>query len=91
MVRIEERLNGVKYRQTLEEIQFQSSRELRLGWSFTFQWDNDPEHLQHLNVLEWSNQSLHCSTLAQPVPFQFTEEGGVVSRQKSQWVDEPNS
>ena len=67
LVRIEGMMNGAKYREILEGNLFQSSRDLRLGWSFTFQQDNDPEHTsketlewikrKHLNVLEWSSQS----------------------------------
>ena len=60
-------MDGAKYRDTLEGILFQSSRDLRLGQRFTFQQDNDPKHTakatrewfkgKHLNVLEWSRQS----------------------------------
>ena len=56
-----------KYREILEGNLFQSSRDLRLGRSFTFQQDNDPKHTakatlewfegKHLNVLEWPSQS----------------------------------
>ena len=46
---------------------FQSSRDLILGWRFTFQQDNDPKHTakatlewwkgKHFNFLEWPSQS----------------------------------
>ena len=56
-----------KYREILEGNLFQSSRDLRLGWMFTFQQEDDPKHTakatiksfkgKHLNVLEWPSQS----------------------------------
>ena len=42
LVRIEGKMDGAKYREILEENLFQSARDLRLGWRFTFQQDNDP-------------------------------------------------
>ena len=58
---------GAKYREILEGNLFQSSRDLRLEWRFTFQQDNDPKHTakatlqwfkgKHLNVLEGPSQS----------------------------------
>ena len=60
-------MDGAKYREIVEENLFQSSRDLRLGWWFTFQQENDPKHTaeatlewfkgKHLNVLEWPSQS----------------------------------
>jgi hypothetical protein len=67
LVRIEGMMDGDKYRVILEGNRFQSSRDLRLGWRFTLQQDNDPKHTakttlewfkgKHLNVLEWPSQS----------------------------------
>ena len=61
-------MNGAKYKEILEGNLFHSSRDLRLGRRFTFQQDNDSEHIakatlesfkgKHLNVLEWPSQSL---------------------------------
>ena len=60
-------MDGAKYREILARNLFQSSRDLRLGWRFTIQQDNDPKHTakamlewfkgKHLNVLEWPSQS----------------------------------
>ena len=57
LVRIEEMMDDL----------FQSSRDLRLGWRFAFQQDNDPNHTakvtlewlkgKHIKVLEWPSQS----------------------------------
>ena len=44
LVRIEGKMDGDKYREILEGILFQSSRDLRLRWRFTFQQNNDPKH-----------------------------------------------
>ena len=67
LVRIEGMMDGAKYREILEGNLFQSSWDLRLGWRFNFQQDNDPKHTvkatlewfkgKHLNVLEWPSQS----------------------------------
>ena len=42
--RIEGMMGGAKYRETVEENLFKSSRGFRLGQRFTFQQDNDPQH-----------------------------------------------
>ena len=52
LVRIEGMMDGGKYREILEGNLFQSSRDLRLGWRFTFQQDNDPKHTAKA-TLEW--------------------------------------
>ena len=67
LVRIEGMMDGTKYRENLEGNLFQFSRNLRLGWRFPFQQDNEPKHTakatierfkgKHLNVLEWPSQS----------------------------------
>ena len=67
LVKIEGKMDGAKYRQTLEENLFQSARDLGLGRRFTFQQDNDPKHKakattewlskKKVNVLKWPSQS----------------------------------
>ena len=62
LVRIEGMMDRAKYRDILEGILFQSSRDLRLGRRFTVQQDNDPNNaakatlkwfkVKHLNILE---------------------------------------
>ena len=44
LVKIEGMMDGAKYREVLEGNLLQSSRDLRLGWRFTFQQDNNPKH-----------------------------------------------
>ena len=63
LVRIEETMNGAKYRQILQENLLHSAKDLRLQRRFTFQQDNDPKHPakatlewlhnKNINVLEW--------------------------------------
>ena len=60
-------MDGAKYGEILKGNLFQTSRDLRLGWRFTFQQDNYPKHTakstlewfkgKHLNVLECPSQS----------------------------------
>ena len=67
LVRIEENMNRVKYREILDEILLQNAHDLRLGLWFTFQLENDPKHTakttqewlrdKSLNFLEWPSQS----------------------------------
>jgi hypothetical protein len=44
LVRIEEKMNGAKYREILDENLLQSAQDLRLGQRFTFQQDINPKH-----------------------------------------------
>ena len=67
LVRIEEKMDGVKYGKIHQENLLPSARNLKFGQKFTFQHDNDLKHtakstLQRLrnkkiNVLEWPSQS----------------------------------
>ncbi|MGH0124380.1 UNVERIFIED_CONTAM: hypothetical protein FKN15_036923 [Acipenser sinensis] len=58
-------MDGVKYREILEENLFQSARDLGLGWRFTFQQDNDPKHTAKA-TLEWfKNKNLNGPVKAQ--------------------------
>ena len=51
----------------VEENLMESAKDLRLGWRFVFQQDNDPKHKakstmewfknKHIQVLEWPSQS----------------------------------
>ena len=60
-------MDGAKYRNIIEGNLFQSSKDLRQGWRFTFQHGNNPKDTakatlewfkgKHLNVLEWPSQS----------------------------------
>ena len=44
MVRVEEKMDGAKYRDILEQNLYHSVCDLRLRKRFTFQQDNDPKH-----------------------------------------------
>ena len=67
LVRVEGKLNRLKYSDILNEILVQSTQDLRLCRRFTFQQDNDPKHTakttqewlrdNSVNVLEWPSQS----------------------------------
>ena len=58
---------GVKYRKIQKKNLLSSARNMKLGWKFTFQHDNDPKHAakaplewlrnKKINVLEWPSQS----------------------------------
>uniref|UniRef100_A0AAZ3QC59 Uncharacterized protein n=1 Tax=Oncorhynchus tshawytscha TaxID=74940 RepID=A0AAZ3QC59_ONCTS len=64
-------MNGLKYREILDENMLQSTQDLRLGRRFTLQQDNDLKHTaktmqdwlwdKSLNVLEWHRQSLEST------------------------------
>ena len=66
LVRIEGMMDGAKYREILEGNLFQSSRDLRLGWSYTFQRDNHPKHTAKA-TLEWF-KGKHLNVLEKPRP-----------------------
>lgn len=67
LVRVDGKMDGAKYRATLEENLLESAKDLRLGQRFIFQQDNDPKHkakatmewfqTKHIHVLEWPSQS----------------------------------
>ena len=61
LVKIVGKVNGVKYREILDENLLQSTQDLRLRQRFTFQQDNDPKHTAkttHLGVA--SGQVSEC-------------------------------
>ncbi len=64
LIRIEEKLNAPKYRDSLNKNLVQSIQNLRLGRRFTFQQDNDPKHTARVAYRELRE----CPWLAQPQP-----------------------
>ena len=52
LVRIEGKMDEAKYRKIREENLLPSARKLKLGWKFTFQYDNDSKHTAKA-TLEW--------------------------------------
>ncbi len=63
-LRVEEKLNAPKYRDSLNENPVQSIQNLRLGRRFTFQQDNDPKHRARVAY----KQLCECPWVAQPEP-----------------------
>ena len=67
LVWVDGKMDGAKYRTSLEENLWESAKNLRLGRRFTFQQDNNPKHTaratmewfrsKHIHVLEWPSQS----------------------------------
>ena len=51
LVRIEAKMNRVKYIEILDENLLQSDQDLRLGQRFSFQQDNDPKHTAKATLL----------------------------------------
>ncbi len=64
LVRVEEKLNAPKYRDSLNENPVQSIQNLRLGRRFTFQQDNGPNHTARVAY----TQHCECLWMAQPQP-----------------------
>ena len=77
LVRIEEKMDGAKYRKIREENLLPSARKLRLEQKFTFQHDNDLKHTakatlewlknKKINVLEWPSQSPDQNPIKNPL------------------------
>ncbi len=63
-IRVEEKLNAQKYRDSLKKNLVQSIQNLRLGRMFTFQQDSDPKHTARVAY----RQLCECPSLAQPQP-----------------------
>jgi hypothetical protein len=59
-VRIEEKMNGAKYREILDENRLQSAQNLRLRKRLTFQQDNDPKAHSQDNTGVASGQVSEC-------------------------------
>ncbi|KAI4894456.1 hypothetical protein NFI96_008565 [Prochilodus magdalenae] len=78
MVKTDGKMDGDKYRTTLEENLLESAKALRLGQRLIFQQDNDPKHKakstvdwfrdKHTPVLEWPGllftNALHPASLS---------------------------
>ncbi len=64
LVRVEEKLNAPKYRDSLNENPVQSIQNLRLGRRFTFQQVNDPKNTARVAY----RRLCECPWVAQPQP-----------------------
>lgn len=94
LVRIEGKMDGAKCRDILGQNLFKSACDLRLGWRFTFQQDNNPKHTaeatlewlkeKKLYVLEWPGQSLDRN----PVENHWFDLQTAVHKQKPSNLEE---
>lgn len=67
MGRVDGQIHVAKYRAILEEHLLESAKDLKMGWSFPFQQDNDPKHkaksamegfkTKQKLMLEWPSQT----------------------------------
>ncbi len=64
LIRIDEKLNAPKYRDSLNENPVQSIQNIRLGRRFTFQQDNEPKYTVRVAY----RQLCECPWVAQPQP-----------------------
>ena len=55
LVGVEGIMNGAMYWRILDENMFESAMNLKLGWRFTFEQDNDLKHITKA-TLEWLNK-----------------------------------
>ena len=70
LVKIEEKMDGAKYRKILEKNLLPSARKLKLGRKFTFKHNNDPKHTAK-DTLEWlRNKKTNVLYLFVPSPLQ---------------------
>ena len=65
LVRIEEKMNGAKYREILDENLLRCAKDLRLGRRLTFQQDNDPKYTAK-TTQEWLRDTSLNVLVAQP-------------------------
>ena len=50
---------GAKYRTILEENLLESAKDLRLGWSCSFQQDNEPKHPARATMERFRSKHVH--------------------------------
>ena len=57
LVRVDGKMDGARFREILEENL--PAKDLRLGWRFTFQQDNDPKHTARATMEWFTSKHIH--------------------------------